>query len=55
LTNLAHYDRSELKPIYAAYKSLDLAKGCSAWKLREAIGSRLLQEGGSSHDPINLD
>ena len=39
-----HYDRSALKPIYDAYQSINLAKGCSAWKLREAIGSRLLQE-----------
>ena len=47
-----HYDLNELKPIYAAYNSIDLDKGRSSWKLKEAIGKRLLQEGGSNEEII---
>ena len=39
-----YYDRSALIPIYDAYNAVKLTKWCSAWKLREAIRSRLIQD-----------
>ena len=48
-----HYDINELEPIYAAYNSTVLDKGRSSWKLKEAIGERLLQHGGSSEEIID--
>jgi len=43
ITTGMHYDRSALNPIYNAYNAITLTEGSSAWNLREAIGSRLLQ------------
>jgi len=39
-----YYDRSALIPIYDAYNAVQLTPGCTAWQLREAIRSRLIQE-----------
>jgi len=39
-----YYDRSALIPIYDAYNAVKLTKWGSAWKLREAIRSRLIQD-----------
>jgi len=39
-----HYERSALIPIYDAYNAVKLTKGCTAWQLRDAIRSRLIQE-----------
>jgi len=39
-----YYDSSELIPIYDAYNAATLAEGCSAWRLRDAIRSRLTQD-----------
>jgi len=38
------YDPGELIPIYDAYSAVTLSEGCSAWKLRDAIRSRLTQD-----------
>jgi len=38
------YNHSALIPIYDAYNAVQLTKGCTAWQLREAIRSRLIQE-----------
>ena len=39
-----YYERSALIPIYDAYNAVQLTKGCTAWQLRAAIRSRLIQE-----------
>ena len=39
-----YYDRSALMPIYDAYNAVKLTKWYLAWKLREAIRSRLIQD-----------
>jgi len=39
-----YYDRSALIPIYDAYNAVQLTPECTAWQLREAIRSRLIQE-----------
>jgi len=38
------YECSALIPIYDAYNAVQLAKGCTAWQLRAALRSRLIQE-----------
>jgi len=47
-----HYDINELKPIYATYNRTDLDKGRTSWTLKQAIGERLLQHGGSNEQII---
>jgi len=39
-----HYESSELIPIYDAYNAATLNQGGSAWRLRDAIRSRLTQD-----------
>jgi len=39
-----HYECSALIPIYNAYNAVQLTKECTAWQLRAALRSRLMQE-----------